>query len=116
VLIRVRAGVLERDAGIARIVFGAWDQVMREGQGVEILRAIFTFEGKRGSLTIRERTEWVDAGVDAGGPSVATGTWKVVRGTGQYAQVVGGGWSAHSGLSGRAHPWYARQEGLLTLP
>jgi len=116
VLTPLHAGALERDFGKARMVYGTWRSTMRKGQDIEILRAFFTFEGKRGSLTIRERTEWVDAGVDTGGPSVATGTWKVVRGTGQYAQVAGAGRSAHSGLSGRADPWYARQEGFLSLP
>jgi hypothetical protein len=58
---------------------------------------------------------WVDAGADAGGPLIGTGTWKVVRGTGQYARIAGGGPSAHAGLNGGTSPWFARQEGLLTL-
>ena len=36
----------------------------------------------------RHRTEYVDGG---NGYHVGTGTWKVVRGTGQYAQIAGGG-------------------------
>jgi len=116
VLTPLHAGALERDFGKARMVYGTWSSTMRKGQDIEILRAFFTFEGKRGSLTIRERTEWVDAGVDSGGPSIATGNWEVVRGTGEYAQVAGGGRSAHSGLSGGTDPWYARQEGFLSLP
>jgi hypothetical protein len=43
------------------------------------------------------RNVWVDAGADLGGPLIGTGTWKVVRGTGQYAGIVGGGRSAHAG-------------------
>jgi hypothetical protein len=115
VLTPLHAGALERDFGKARMVYGTWSSTMRKGQDIEILRAFSTFEGKRGSLTIRERTEWVDAGVGAAGHSVGTGTWKVVRGTGQYAQVAGGGRSTHFGLS-ETFPWNARQEGFVTSP
>ena len=44
---------------------------------------------------------------------VAIGTWTVVRGTGQHAQVTGGGRSGYAGLG---NPWLARQEGFLTVP
>ena len=61
--------------------------------------------------------EWVDIGSDGNGDGqedgVALGTWKVVRGTGQYAQIAGGGRSGHAGLG---RPWNARQEGFLTSP
>ena len=115
VLAPLQAGPLKRDSGSARIVYMTWGRRVHNGQDVEILRAYFAFEGKRGTLTIRERTEWLDAGDGAGGPSIATGTWKVVRGTGQYAKIAGGGRSAHSGLGG-TNPWYARQEGFFTHP
>jgi hypothetical protein len=91
--------------------------VMREGQRVSIYRpVVWLLKGKRGSLTIREpRNVWVDAGSDLGGPEIGTGTWKVVRGTGQYAGMAGGGRSAHAGLNGGTSPWFARQEGFLTV-
>jgi hypothetical protein len=50
---------------------------------------------------------------DAFPDSVALRTWKVVRGTGQYAELAGGGRSGHAGL-GRVRT--ARQEGFLTVP
>ena len=54
----------------------------------------WTFVGKRGTLVLRSQYVWIEAG----GPyNIATGTWKVVRGTGQYAWVTGGGRSAHVG-------------------
>jgi hypothetical protein len=111
VLIPQEAGTLRRDSGVARMVYGRWDRATRKGQEIEVLRAFFTFEGRRGTFTIRERTEWIDAG----GPSIAIGTWRIVRGTGQYAESAGGGRSAHSGLGG-ASPWHARLEGVFSAP
>ena len=96
------AGALKRDSGTA-----------------SAQNANFTFKGKRGTLTIRElRDDWVDVAnepVDSSGviPAVAICPWKVVRGTGQYAHVTGGGQSAQAGLG---NVWLARQEGFLTSP
>ena len=85
--------------------------VMRDGQKVTIYDGgVTTLTGKRGTLTIRDRNEWVDVGND---DSIGIGTWKVVRGTGQYAGIVGKGRNGHAGLG---CPWYARYEGFLTLP
>jgi hypothetical protein len=84
--------------------------VMRDGQRISIYSGVWTLAGKRGTVTIRERNEWVDVGR---GHGVAVGTWKFVRGTGQYAGLGGGGRSGHAGLGS---PWYARYEGVLTSP
>jgi hypothetical protein len=54
-----------------------------------------------------------DANGDGFPDVVARGTWKAVRGTGQYAGVAGGGRSVHLGLGRR---WVARFEGFLTSP
>jgi hypothetical protein len=43
---------------------------------------------------------------------MAFGTWKVLRGTGQYAGIAGSGRSAHEA---HCHEWYARQ-GLVSVP
>ena len=92
--------------------------VMRDGQKVTIYDGgVATLTGKRGTLTIRNRNEWVDFGRDANGDGqvdgIGIGTWKVVRGTGQYGGIVGKG---RGGQIGLGSPWYARFEGFLTLP
>ncbi len=70
----------------------------------------WVFTGKRGTLVLRSQFTWIEAG----GPyNIATGTWKVVRGTGQYAGVTGGGRSAQVGAP---KEWLARYQGFLTPP
>jgi hypothetical protein len=106
-------GPLKRDSGT---IDSTWlsipgRAVMRDGQEVTIYDgAVTTLTGKRGTLTIRDRNEWVAVGND---DSIGIGTWKVVRGTGQYARIVGKGRNGHAGLGS---PWYARYEGFLTVP
>ena len=91
--------------------------VVREGQTVEIYHKVWTFTGKGGSLVIRERTEAVELGQDLDHnyftDGIAIGSWKVVRGTGDYAGIAGGGRSAHFYQGNR---WVARFEGFVTLP
>ena len=92
--------------------------VMRDGQEVTIYDgSVATLHGKRGTLTFRGRNEWLDVGIDGNGDgerdSVAFSWWKVVRGTGQSAGIGGKGRGGHAGLG---CPWYARYEGLLTVP
>ena len=43
--------------------------------------------------------------------NVATGTWKVLRGTGQYAGITGSGRSAQVGSRS---VWMARYQGFVT--
>jgi hypothetical protein len=112
VLTPLQAGAIKRDSG--KLIAGSNDAdrvVMRDGQEVTIDDDLATFKGKRGSLVIRYHGEWVDAG---NGYSVASGTWKVVRGTGQYARVTGGGRTA-SVWSERTDAWSSHLEGFLTL-
>jgi hypothetical protein len=104
VLTPLQAGTLKRDSGTASRV--------SKGSGV-VTRGNYTLEGQRGSLTIRERIEWFIAG---SGYNVATGTWKVVSGTGEYAEVAGGGRIAHVARDRPPPLWTARQEGFLTAP
>jgi hypothetical protein len=63
----------------------------------------------------RDRNQWVDFARDGNGDGendgIGIGTWKVVRGTGQYAGIVGKGRFGHIGLG---RPWYAPYEGFLT--
>ena len=113
VLRPVQAGALKQDSGT---ISSNWTDisgrnVMRDGQEVTIYDGgVATLTGKRGTLTIRGRSEWVAVGND---DSIGIGTWKVVRGTGQYAGIVGKGRDGHAGLGS---PWYARYEGILTSP
>ena len=77
VLIPLQAGSLRRDSGTW--IAGSLEVdrvVVREGQKVSIAEAPSTLKGKLGSLVIRYRTEWVDAG---NGHTVGADTWKVVR-------------------------------------
>jgi hypothetical protein len=110
----LQAGALKRDSGTTRVAGSLPPErvVMREGQRVAIYDPIVeTLKGKRGSLVIRSRIEYVDAG---NGYYVGTGAWKVVRGTGQYAEIAGGGRRGDVYLD--RGPWSGRNEGFLTLP
>jgi hypothetical protein len=111
VLTPLQAGALKGDSGTQTAGSSSGRTVMREGQRVEIYDGVGTLKGKRGSLVIRLRTEYVDGG---NGYHVGTGTWKVVRGTGQYAQITGGGRTGTVWLD--RGPWSSRSEGFLTLP
>jgi len=108
----LQAGTLKRDSGTGSAVLSDERVVMREGQRVAIYDSIVeTFKGKLGTLVIRSRIEYVEAG---SGYHVGTGTWKVVRGTGQYARIAGGGRRGDVYLD--SGPWSGRNEGFLTLP
>ena len=116
VLTPLRTGTLKRDSGTVSVVFNDPTTVMRDGQRIDVYRNTYTLMGKRGNLSIRERTEFVSVSNEKVPgfnftPGVGTGTWKVVGGTGAYAKVTGGGRSGHQG-----HPWLVRQEGFLTVP
>jgi hypothetical protein len=118
VLTPQQAGLLKRDAGTisTNVASIAGRKVMRDGQEVTIYDGVvWTLTGKRGTLTIRDRNEWVDLARDGNGDGesdgIGIGTWKVVRGTGQYAGIIGKGRNGHVGLG---NPWYARYEGFLT--
>ena len=119
VLTPLQTGPLKRDSGT---ISSNWlsipgRTVMRDGQEVTIYNgAVTTLTGKRGILTIRDRNEWVDLGTDGTGDGekdgIGVSTWKVVRGTGQYAGIIGKGRGGHAGLG---CPWDARYEGLLSV-
>jgi len=114
VLTTLQGGALKGDSG--KMVAGASSfngrTVMREGQEVSINEGPATLKGKRGTLVIRTRSEWVTAG---NGYHVAVDSWKVVRGTGQYAGVTGGGRGGSVWVEG-ADNWSSQLEGFLTLP
>ncbi len=90
VLTPLQTGSLKTDSGT---ISSNWTsipgrKVMRDGQKVTIYDgAVTTLTGKRGTLTVRDRNEWVYLGRDGNGDGeedgIGIGTWKVVRGTGQ---------------------------------
>jgi len=105
----LQAGALKRDTGTET---SQWSErfVMREGQRVTVQNYVTTRKGKRGSFEVRSRMEYVDAG---NGYLAGTNTWKFVRGTGQYAQITGGGRGGDVVHSPR---WSDHYEGFLTIP
>ena len=114
VLLPFQSGALKYDTGTMtdNAPNAPCRKVMRDGQKVDVCNGgRWTLTGKRGTLTIRGAAEWVDPG--SGGCGVAFGTWKVVRGTGEYAGISGGGRSAYDA---HCQKWYARHEGFLTAP
>jgi len=121
VLTPLKGGALKRDSGtfVGKSAPSTAPDltVVREGQTVEIYHNVWTFAGKGGSLVLRERNEAVGLGQDldhnAFPDGIAIGTWKVVRGTGLYTGITGGGRSAHFYQGNR---WVARYEGVLTIP
>jgi hypothetical protein len=105
----LQAGALKPDSGTTSVVYKRLKVMIRDGQSVEVFRLTFTLKGKNGTLTTQERNEWVDAG----GPYVGNGTWKIVGGTGQYAGITGHGRTASAGLDRGNGDWYVREEGVL---
>ena len=110
VLTPLQAGAVAADRG--SVSWCCWSQrfATRNGQRIEINDPIETLTGKHGTLVLRVRIEWVDAGNDY---TVGTGTWKVLRGTGDYKHVKGSGrqaglWDADDVLSFRGEGYLRR--------
>jgi hypothetical protein len=108
VLSPLTAGPLKSDAGTAS--FCCWTQhfSMRDGLKVETSDPELTLVGKRGTLVVRNRIEWLDV---PAGYAVFTGTWRVVSGTGDYARLAGGGRVAGITLPNGAARW--QREGFV---
>ena len=106
----LQGGALKQDSGATNVAIGSPRVVLREGQRIEIYNNVWTHSGKRGSLTIKERIEWIDAGDNF----IGVGKWKVVRGTGEYAGVTGSGGTAETGTNHGNGKWVIRQDGFLT--
>jgi len=97
VLAPMTPGALERDTGIASSCCWSRHSITRDGLTNEIDDPQVTLRGKRGTLVLRNRIEFFDI---PGGDAVFTGTWKVVRGTGAYAGIAGGGHGGGIQLAG----------------
>lgn len=102
------AGAVKADAG--SVSFCCWTerQTVRDGESVDVNNPLMTLAGKHGTLVARNSIGYVDL---PDGWSVFTGTWTVIRGTGQYAGLAGGGRGA--GISRPAGDTSARFEGFL---
>ncbi len=109
VLTPLTSGKLKGDTGTA--TFCCWKSrvVMRDGLKVEIGDPKMTLVGQRGTLVASNRMEFLDI---RGGYSVFTGTWKVIRGTGDYAQLSGSGRIAGIVLPNGTAKW--QREGFLS--
>ena len=79
---------------------------MRDGQAIDINDPQMTLTGKRGTLVARNQIGWVDL---PDGWAVFTGTWKVIRGTGDYAGLSGGGRGAGVYARQRQHEGAVRR-------
>lgn len=88
VLTPLTSGAVKPDTGIASFCCWSTRHVMRDGQAIDVNDPQMTLTGKRGTLVLRNRIEWVDI---PAGVAIFTGTWKVIRGTGAYAGLSGGG-------------------------
>lgn len=103
------AGPLDADTGVAGFCCWTTRTVTRDGQRIDVTNGPkMMLEGRRGTLVAVNRMEWLDV---PGGYALFTGTWKVVRGTGAYAGLVGGGRVAGVTLPSGSTKW--RREGLL---
>jgi len=83
--------------------------LIRDGQDVSVYVQTSTLKGKLGSLVIRTRAEYSKAG---NGYEASTETWKVVRGTGQYARISGGGRGTSVWFEPNDH-WSSRYQGFV---
>jgi hypothetical protein len=81
---------------------------MRNGESIEINDPRMTLTGKQGTLVARNVIGFADL---PNSWAVFTGTWKVIRGTGAYAGLAGGGRGA--GVSPASGDNRAQFEGYL---
>jgi hypothetical protein len=93
------AGPLKADAGTLKTIgLGSLQDppapFIRNGQSRSLIVGSDVYTGRRGSFTVAEKDELVNAGAelpDGSRYGVSTGTWKLGHGTGAYAGIVGKG-------------------------
>lgn len=88
VLTPLTNGALKGDTGVLTACCWSSCHIMRDGLSLEVNDPRLTLTGKRGTLLLRNRIEWIDL---PDGWALFTGTWKIVSGTGAYANLSGGG-------------------------
>jgi len=106
----MQSGSIKPDRGSWVVGSEKTHQVTRDGQEVSVYVTTSTLKGKLGTLVVRTRQDWTEAG---NGYNASTDTWKVVRGTGQYAGVTGGGRGTTVWFEPNDH-WSSRYQGFLT--
>jgi hypothetical protein len=104
------SGPIKPDTGTANFCCWTRRSMTQDGEDIELNNPQMTLAGKHGTLVARNQIAWVDI---PDGQSVFTGTWKVIRGTGAYAGLTGGGRAA--GLSLANGNTKAQFEGFLGL-
>jgi hypothetical protein len=109
VLTPLASGAVNSDTGTATFCCWSSHHIMRDGQSVELNDPQMTLTGKRGTLVLRNRIQWVDL---PDGWAVFTGTWTVIRGTGDYAGLSGRGRGA--GIQLANGNGKSRYEGFLS--
>ena len=111
VLKPLTAGPVKRDTGMYTWVVTSKTTGTRDGQSFERVVADVTYEGENGTFVAREVDFLVAVAI---GQRAATGTWKILRGTGAYSEVRGHGRLAAAIGVVSPSPW--RYEGFLTSP
>ncbi len=109
VLTAMTSGALSRDTGTVEACCWSSRLSRRYGLPIEVNDPMVTFTGKNGTLVTRHRVDWID--VELGRYAIGIITWKVVRATGDYAGLVGGG--AGSVVDPPNGPNRVRLEGVL---
>jgi hypothetical protein len=97
VLVPMTSGAVKSDAGIASSCCWTRRYITRDGLTNEVDDPQVTLRGKRGTLVLRNRIEFFEI---PDGDAIFTGTWKVIRGTGVYAGITGGGHGGGVQLAG----------------
>lgn len=109
VLTPLTPGAIKSDTGTATFCCWTTRHIVRDGQTIDVDNPEMTLTGKHGTLVARNRIEWGDI---PDGSSVFAGSWKVVRGTGDYAGLSGGGRVA--GLASASSKAKSRFVGVLS--
>jgi hypothetical protein len=112
-LLTLTPGQLAVDKGSTTFTSGPTPVFMGriiDGQRVDRFRGTTTLTSTRGTLMLRLQQDFVSAGNNY---QVATGTWSVVSGTGQYAGLAGGGRIA-AVLPAAARFGFASHEGFVS--
>ena len=104
------SGAIKPDTGTASFCCWTNRPTMKNGQEVDFNNPQLTLLGKQGTIVARNEIGFVDI---PDGEAVFTGTWKVIRGTGAYAGLTGGGGAAGFQLANGKSK--AQFEGFLSL-